>query len=150
VGLDTQPLRESERGYSSARLERHAVAFRTQADETETTTLITKEAGLIERRALTLLAAQGQCVPFSHTLDLIGERPALICQQDLGADASPQTSAVELGRRAARCLVRIHYTNLGRATELTWLPRATVSSESRNFAIASGVGPLAKKATTSS
>lgn len=124
VGLDTQPLRESERGYSGARLERHVVAFRVPRGETETTALITKEAGLIERRVLNLLAAQGQCVPFSHTLDLIGDRPALVCQQDLGAGAFPQAPSTELDRQTARCLARIHYTNMGRATELPWLPRA--------------------------
>jgi len=124
VSLDTQPLRESERGYSGARLERHVVAFRVPGGETETTALITKEAGLIERHVLNLLVAQGQCVPFSHTLDLINDRPALVCQQDLGDDASPQTPSTELDRQAARCLARIHYANMGRAAEMAWLPRA--------------------------
>ena len=82
VGFDARPMRESERGYSSAQVERQVVAFRTPEGEAETITLITKEASLPERRVLDLLTSQAQCVPFSHTLDLTTDRPMLVCQQD--------------------------------------------------------------------
>lgn len=91
VSVDALPMRPDERGYSGARLERHAVAFHAPGQQTETTTLITKEAPLVERRALDLLSSQHQCVPFSHTLDLTSDRPALVCQQDLGAAPSNST-----------------------------------------------------------
>src|SRR5919201_6301548 len=124
VGFDARPMRENERGYSGAQIERHVVAFRTPEGKAETATLITKEAPLLERRVLDLLTSQSQCVPFSHTLDLTTDRPMLVCQQDLGTDSSQWPPPTELDRQAARCLARIHYTNLGRATELAWLPRA--------------------------
>jgi len=124
VGVDTRPMGRDERGYSGVRLERHSVTFRAPGGNTETTTLVTKEAALVERRTLDLLASQGHCVPFSHALDLVGDHPALVCQQDLGGEESSRPLSAQLERQAARCLARIHYTNLGRAPELTWLPRA--------------------------
>jgi hypothetical protein len=124
VGFDARPMWENERSYSGARMERYLVALRTPEGEAETITLITKEASLLERRVLDLLTSQSQCVPFSHTLDLTTDRPMLVCQQDLGTDFSQWPPSAELDRQAARCLARIHYTNLGRATELAWLPRA--------------------------
>jgi hypothetical protein len=124
VSFDVRPMREYERGYSGAQIERHVVVFRTPGGEAGTITLITKEAPLLERRVLDLLTSQSQCVPFSHTLDLTTDRPMLVCQQDLGTDSSQWPPSTEPDRQAARCLARIHYTNLGRATELAWLPRA--------------------------
>jgi hypothetical protein len=124
VGFDARPMRENERGYSGAQMERYVGAYRTPEGEAETITLITKEAPLLERRVLDLLTSQSQCVPFSHTLDLATDRPMLVCQQDLGTDSSQWPPSTELDRQAAHCLARIHYTNLGRATELAWLPRA--------------------------
>src|SRR5919198_3789731 len=124
VGFDVRPMRENERGYSGAQMERHVVAFRTPEGEAETITLITKEASLLERRVLDVLTSQGQCVPFSHTPDLTTDRPMLVCQQDLGTDSSQRPPSTEPDRQATRCLARIHYANLGRSTELAWLPRA--------------------------
>jgi aminoglycoside phosphotransferase (APT) family kinase protein len=79
---------------------------------------------LVERRVLDWLLTQGQCVPFSHTLDLATDAPALVCQQDLQASAADGLPSTDLQRQVARCLARIHVTNHGRAAELAWLPRA--------------------------
>lgn len=122
--FDTRPMGQDERGYSGAQLRRHTVTFRTSEGDATTTTLVTKEAALVERRVLDLLTSQDQCVPFSHALDLVSDHPALVCQQDLGGNSSPQPPFAQLEHQAARCLARIHYTNLGRAPELAWLPRA--------------------------
>jgi hypothetical protein len=124
VDIDTQPMQETERGYSGARLHRHVVTYRAPRDDTQTITLITKEAPLLERRVLALLTSQSQCVPFSHTLDLAADRPALVCQQDLGTDRSQWPAFTDVDRQVAHCLARIHYMNLGRAPDLPWLPRA--------------------------
>ena len=118
----TQPMQEDEQGYSGARMERHVGSFRTPAGDTQLVTLLTKDASLRERRVLDLLQSQGQCVPFSHTLDLVTEGPMLVCQQDLSVD--PSQAPPDMERQAARCLARIHAANLGRAGDLAWLPRA--------------------------
>jgi hypothetical protein len=124
MDIATQPMGENERGYSGARLQRHVVTYRAPQDDTQTITLITKEAPLLERRVLDLLTSQGQCVPFSYTLDLAADRSALVCQQDLGTGPSRERASTDLDRQVARCLARIHYVNLGRATDLPWLPHA--------------------------
>ena len=85
-------------------------------------TLITKECSLRERRVLDLLMSQGQCVPFSHTLDLITDSPMLVCQQDLSTDV--RQAPLDGEYQAARCLARIHFINRERAGDLTWLPPA--------------------------
>ncbi len=112
--ITTAPMRDDEQGYSGARLERHAVTFRSSDGSIETTTLITKEASLTERRVLERLVAQRQAVPFSHTLDLTADAPKLVCQQNVGQSAAP----VDFLRTVACDLARAHYANLGQATEL--------------------------------
>ena len=116
------PMRADEQGYSGTPLTRQLIVFRTSVGMLRTATLITKEAVLVERLALDRLLAQGQCVPFSHTLDLTTDAPALVCQQDL--QASGAYAPPDLQRQVARCLARIHMANRGRAAELGWLPRA--------------------------
>lgn len=122
LAFTTQPMQENEHGYSGAGVERHVASFSTPEERRQLVTLITKEASLCERRVLDLLMSQKQCVPFSHTLDLKTDGPALVCQQDLSPDAPRARPDVE--RQAARCLARIHAANLGTAGTLAWLPRA--------------------------
>ena len=49
VGIETRPMREHERGYSGAQLNRHTVTFRTTPGEEEVVTLITEAAPPLER-----------------------------------------------------------------------------------------------------
>jgi len=90
--------------------------------------LVTKEAALVERRVLALLAAQGQPnVPFSHSADLTTDGPALVCLQDLGDTQRPTVLdpiTPEAIRREAHGLALIHHANRGRADGLAWVPRA--------------------------
>ncbi len=124
VSVATRPMRERERGYSGAHMERHEVGYRDAHGAIYRASLVTKDASLTERRVLERLAAQGQCVPYSYTLDLTTNRSALVCQQDLDGDALDGSSSVGTVWQVARCLARIHAANLGRADELAWLPRA--------------------------
>jgi hypothetical protein len=122
--IATMPLADDERGYSGASLHRHVVTFRSSQGGRETRTLITKDASLVERRVLAHLTAQGHCVPFSASLDLITDGPALVCQQDLGPPSSQRSDPGAAARQVARCMARIHHANLRRANDLDWLPRA--------------------------
>ncbi len=124
VRAEQQPLRKHEIGPHGARIARYAATFRTPAGEAATITLITKDAPLLERRVLTRLAEQGQCVPFSHTLDLTTDQDVLVCQQDLGGDPSGEPPPPDRHRQTARCLAHVHVENLGRAAEFACLPRA--------------------------
>ncbi len=124
VGVATRPMGEHEQGYSGARLERHEIGYRGVDGVLHTVRLVTKDASLTERRVLERLAAQGQCVPYSHTLDLTTDRSALVCQQDLGEDTLDGAPPMGTVRQVARRLARIHAANLGQSDELAWLPRA--------------------------
>jgi hypothetical protein len=120
----TEPMQAEEHGYSGARLERHTITFRSPAGTIQTTTLITKQASLTERRVLSHLTMQKQSVPFSHTLDLTTDAPAPVCQQDLRQSAGHSAPVRDVQRKVAQCLARIQYANLGLGNELGGLSRA--------------------------
>lgn len=124
VSCTPTAMQAGEQGYSGAQVVRQVVTFRTSPGSLETTTLITKHAPLVERRVLDLLQEQGQSVPFSHTLDLATDAPALICQQDVQPPGADVVLPTDLHQQVARCLARIHLANRGKAVELAWLPRA--------------------------
>ncbi len=70
-----------------------------------------------------LLSEQGHtCVPFSHTLDLSADAPALVCQQDVSGGTV--SDPAKFARLTAEGLATIHHRNLGRREELRWLPHA--------------------------
>ena len=77
----SSPLTE---GRSEAIVQRHQILLQTAQGRLETS-LVTKTAGLLERRTLTHLTLLAQvCVPFNHTFDLTTEGGVLLCLQDLG------------------------------------------------------------------
>lgn len=114
-------------GLSGAKIQRHQLTLKTLQGQTQTS-LVTKEAGRLERRILSLLNRQGQqAIPFSHTLDLTTDTPALVCLQDLGIEPRPDATGpfpVSLMMQEARGLASIHAANLGHTEALAWLPRA--------------------------
>ncbi|HST03972.1 MAG TPA: phosphotransferase [Chloroflexia bacterium] len=114
-------------GLSGAIVKRYVLTLQGVADESSVVRLVTKNASLKERRTLVHLGAQGQPnVPFSHTLDLNSDAPALICMQDVGSIQRPTSleyiSEVAVDREAA-AVAAIHAANWGRA-DLNWLPVA--------------------------
>ncbi len=113
-------------GMSEAAVRRYRVDV-SVAGRSRSITLVTKLAPLVERRVLTLLQAQGhRCVPYSHTLDLTGAAPALICLEDLGDERRP-TSLDPIPdaffAREADAVAGIHAANFDREDDLPWLPR---------------------------
>jgi aminoglycoside phosphotransferase (APT) family kinase protein len=114
-------------GLSGAAVHRHQLTLRYPSERVDQIRLITKEAWLRERRVLTLLTSQRQPnVPFTHTLDLTTEGPALICQQDVGDTRRPtslEPITDEALQREAQGLAAIHTANMGQARSLAWLPR---------------------------
>jgi hypothetical protein len=124
VGVTSTPIAS---GMSGASVRRHQVAVECQSEGEYQVSLVTKEAGLLERRVLVWLTAQKQRnVPFSHTLDLAADGPALVCQQDVGDTYRPtslEPITSEALQKEAEGLAAIHAANRGRLQELAWLPR---------------------------
>lgn len=97
-----------------------------------TTRLVIKHASLIERKTLAHLQAQlpapgGGHVPFNHTNDLVSDRPRPLCMQDLGDQNRPYSLdpiTPDLQRAEADAWAGTHVANLGRRSELDWLPAA--------------------------
>ncbi|QBD77459.1 hypothetical protein EPA93_16255 [Ktedonosporobacter rubrisoli] len=114
-------------GLSGANIQRHQLTLQTPQGQRRTS-LVTKEAGLLERRILTQLNQQQQrAVPFSYTFDLTTDVPALLCLQDLGTQQRPDITGSfpsHLLVQEAQGLAAIHMTNLGHTEALAWLPRA--------------------------
>jgi aminoglycoside phosphotransferase (APT) family kinase protein len=114
-------------GLSGAAVHRHHITLQDSSGRATQAQLVTKEAWLRERRVLALLTAQRQPnVPFTHTLDLTTEGPALICQQDVGDIRRPtslEPITDEALQREAQGLAAIHSANMGQASALEWLPR---------------------------
>ncbi|GLV54364.1 hypothetical protein KDH_12120 [Dictyobacter sp. S3.2.2.5] len=114
-------------GLSGARIQRHQITLKAPQGPKQAS-LVTKEAGLLERSILTILNEQGQqAIPFSHTLDLTTDGPALLCLQDLNPlpeSASEQASPPSLLLQKAQGLAAIHVANRGQREAFSWLPRA--------------------------
>ena len=106
---------------------RHEVTYRVGDNRPEVVRLVTKLAGVVERKAWRLLNCQGQpSVPFSHALDYSEPEKALICLEDVGDERRPTSlepiTEQELTLEATG-LASIHLASLGKGTELDWLPR---------------------------
>lgn len=89
-------------------------------------TLVTKEAGVIERRVLHRLQQQGQAVPSSHIQDLQSLLPMTIAMQDIKGEHRPDVLSYidpEVHRNEAGALAAIHARNLRKEEELSWLPK---------------------------
>ncbi|GGJ22176.1 aminoglycoside phosphotransferase family protein [Deinococcus roseus] len=89
-------------------------------------TLVTKEAGVVERRVLHRLQQQAQAVPQSYVQDLDSLLPMMIAMQDIKGEHRPPVMAfvdLEVQRNEASALAAIHARNLRQEKELSWLPR---------------------------
>lgn len=116
-----------EAGMSGAEILRHRVVFDSLSSGKRTVSLITKNTTLIERRVLAILQDQNQSsIPFNYSSNLVDDRLARICMEDLGSQHRPtslEPIPPELIRREARGLARIHYANRAQQGNLAWLPR---------------------------
>ena len=116
---------------------RHEVTWRDANNRKEELRLVTKLAGLVERKTWQLLNRQYQPnVPFSHAMDYSDPQLALLCIEDVG-DARRPTSlepitGAELAREA-RGLASIHLASLGKGEDLKWLPRIDRASVARSI-----------------
>ncbi|HZG67640.1 MAG TPA: aminoglycoside phosphotransferase family protein [Herpetosiphonaceae bacterium] len=117
-----EELPSGSQGYSGSNVRHFAVAYKDARGDCRSTRLVTKDAPLLERRILAYLSNQGHAhIPFSSTLDLTTDAPALVCQRYIGV---PEPSSAHVMTQAAQGLARIHQANMGRDAELAWLPRA--------------------------
>jgi len=115
-------------GLSGATVRRYRIVLEEPQHGTSEIELVTKVASLVERRVFALLNAQGQPnVPFSYTLDLQTDAPALLCMDDVGDTYRPTSRepiTPEFLQREAQGIAAIHHANFVNPTALTWLPRA--------------------------
>ncbi|GEM48107.1 phosphotransferase [Deinococcus cellulosilyticus] len=89
-------------------------------------TLVTKEAGVVERRVLQRLQQQGQAVPRSHIRDVQSLLPLTIAMEDIRGEHRPEVLSYidpEVQRNEAAALAAIHARNLRQEAELAWLPK---------------------------
>ena len=113
----------NDRGYSGAQMRLFDIDYATRSGRMASVSLMTKKTTLQERRASTLLYEQKhQHVPFCHTLDLVSEGEALLCQQFIQNEGN--ASAAPAIREAAKGLALIHHANMGHNELRTWLPPA--------------------------
>ena len=92
-----------------------------------TTRLVVKHASLIERKTLAHLQEGREQVPFNHANDLVSHQPRPLCMQDLGDRNRPYSLdpiTPGLQRAEANAWAGIHVANLGRRSDLAWLPLA--------------------------
>lgn len=128
--IEPLPLWAHERGWSGAEVRRYQVSL----DGAALLTLITKTMPLNERRVVLRLSAQRHAVvPYAHTHDLTTDAPVLTCMQDVAADLALRLGPEGTSGRGhtnavapavATALAAIHAANLGRHTEVVWLPTA--------------------------
>ena len=118
--IDIRRREGGAQGFSGATLHYYDVVYEAPVGERGEVRLVIKEATLVERRTLAWLNGRGLAVPFSHTLDRVGEATAPVCMQFAGDMAPPPEMVAE----AASGLAAIHAAAMGRGAELPWLPRA--------------------------
>lgn len=118
--IDNEKMSDNERGYSGAELVRKRLIF----DNGESKTVILKLADLKERFAMVRLSNQHQCSPVSFTCDTFSNAPKWLAMEDLGQRQFPKiNNDIWLGK-VARCLAKIHIDNMGKKSEMPWLPVA--------------------------
>jgi hypothetical protein len=114
-----RPRAGGAQGYSGATLRYFDAAYE-RTGEVGEVAVVTKPAGLNERRVLNWLGERNLPVPRNYTRDLTTDGPAVVVQEHVG-DAP---AGEERARSAARALAAIHHAALGRGDQLVWLPRA--------------------------
>jgi hypothetical protein len=118
--LEQGVMTEAERGWSGAEVRRLEVTY----DNGKKENMIFKEAALKERMTMKTLTDQGhQNTPASFSLDLTTNEPRWMALEDVGSIKSPPPGA-EGSPRVAKALAAIHARNMGRGSEMPWLPHA--------------------------
>lgn len=118
--LENGFMTEAERGWSGAEVHRLEVTY----ENGEKENVIFKEAALKERMAMKTLTDQGhRNTPAAFSLDIETDAPRWMVIEDLGSVKSPP-SGVNWSPRIAEALARIHARNMGRGSEMLWLPHA--------------------------
>ena len=110
---------DGAQGFSGASVRYFDVQYRHGSVPVQTTVVV-KDAPLVERRALAWLGNRGGAAPLSLTLDLATDAPVPVCMQYVGETQPP----AERVPQVAQALAAIHAAGMGHAQELSWLPRA--------------------------
>lgn len=117
--IAVHPHEGGEQGYSGAVLRYYDVAYSDDGAARQTT-LVIKDAPLVERRTLAWLGEQGLAVPANHSADLTTAASAPVCMEYAGDPPAEENRAAAV----ARALAGIHHAALGRRAALPWLPPA--------------------------
>jgi len=86
--------------------------------------MIFKEAALKERMTMKTLTDQGhRNTPASFSMDIDTNEPKWMAIEDVGSIKTPP-SGIEWTPKVAEALARIHARNMGKGSEIPWLPHA--------------------------
>ena len=111
---------QNERGFSGAEVVRKKIFF----DNGTSMPMIFKFAERKERCAMKLLTEQGQCTPAAYSQDVISDEPAWMAMEDLGQQKTTDPDDNVWLNRVAKSLASIHADNMGKYSDMSWLPVA--------------------------
>lgn len=115
-----ESMASNERGFSGAKVVRKKVFF----NDGTSMPMIFKFAERKERCTMKLLTEQGQCTPAAYSQDVISDEPAWMAMEDLGQKKSTDPDDNVWLHRVAKSLASIHADNMGKFSDMPWLPVA--------------------------
>jgi len=119
--MEEDTMAENERGWSGAEVIRKRVFFKDGSSKT----IIFKTADRKERCAMVRLAEQGHLyTPATFTADVTTEEPKWMVMEDFGKPNVFAEDSKAWLRKVAEALCSIHVPNMGKTSELPWLPVA--------------------------
>ena len=86
--------------------------------------MIFKLAERKERCTMKLLTEQRQCTPAAYSQDIISDEPAWMAMEDLGQKKAADPDDIVWLNRVAKSLASIHADNMGKYSNISWLPVA--------------------------
>ena len=115
-----EKMSENERGWSGAEVVRKKVFFK----DGTSIPMIFKFAERKERCTMKRLTEQGQCTPAAYSQDVISDERKWMAMEDLGQQQSTDPDDCVWLNSVAKSLVSIHADNMGKYSEMPWLPVA--------------------------
>lgn len=115
-----ESMAQNERGFSGAEVVRKKVFF----DDGTCMPMIFKFAGRKERCVMKLLTEQGQCTPAAYSQDVISDESAWMAMEDLGKKKTADPDDSNWLNHVAGSLASIHADNMGKYSDMPWLPIA--------------------------
>lgn len=115
-----EKMAQNERGWSGAEVVRKKVLFK----DGTSIPMIFKFAERKERYTMKRLTEQGQCTPAAYSQDVISDEHQWMAIEDLGQQQLINPDDCVWLNRVAQSLASIHVDNMGKHSDMSWLPVA--------------------------